>query len=116
MKKKILYFVILALFAMPLLNIALGELKSCMKCEIMQCKGVGYETCGRIVICTGHCYRGTAITSQSLCVKGDQSDKCQALGTMGCGEREASDCSGWPSCIICDDYHNTGLPILVLFC
>jgi hypothetical protein len=115
--KKILYCTILASLCIgSLLNITLGEKLYCKKCRLAQCKDVGYITCGRFIICTGHCYRGTSTVSYSLCMPGGPDDTCDKIGIISCGPREVSDCSGWPKCQTCDDYKKDGYDIYVPYC
>jgi hypothetical protein len=116
MAKTLLIGIVLVLSLLSILNIALGYTIPCAQCRLEQCDGVGYDDCGRTIICTGHCSKGTEVVSYTMCVQAGPSDECERIGTIGCGPREISPCSGWPSCNVCDDYKKDGFDIYVPSC
>ena len=116
--KKNLRTILTTLFVVSLLSIALGETLDCMKCSVVQCNSVenNNNNCGRTIICTGSCKRGTTTTSYALCVPGGLYETCEKIGVISCGKREISPCSGWPSCTTCNNYEEDGIDLYVSYC
>lgn len=87
-----------------------------MKCRMTECNSVGVENCGRTVICTGSCKKGTSSISRTICIKGEATDECETTLRISCGSRQSSPCTGWPDCGTCDNWTTDGVDLYVDGC